>query len=116
MSPTIYDNVPRTSRLFREEIFGPVLTVTTFDSDEEALELANDTEYGLASSLYTTDLSKANRYARAIKAGVVSINCYSEGDITTPFGGFKQSGFLGRDKSIHAHLQYTEMKTVWMQN
>jgi gamma-glutamyl-gamma-aminobutyraldehyde dehydrogenase len=77
--------------------------------------IANDTHYGLAASLYTQDLNRAHRVAQAIRAGTVSVNCYSEGDITTPFGGFKQSGFFGRDKSIWAHEQYTELKTIWIQ-
>jgi gamma-glutamyl-gamma-aminobutyraldehyde dehydrogenase len=107
--------VPPTSRLFKEEIFGPVATFTTFEDEEEAVRLANDTEYGLASSLHTKDLSTAHRLARRIRAGVVAVNCYSEGDLATPFGGFKQSGFFGRDKGFMAHNQYTEVKTVWLQ-
>jgi 4-(gamma-glutamylamino)butanal dehydrogenase len=65
--------------------------------------------------LYTQDLNRAHRVARAIRAGTVSVNCFSEGDLTTPFGGFKESGFGGRDKSLWAHEQYTELKTIWMQ-
>ena len=99
----------------KEEIFGPVLAVIPVDSDEEAIAVANDTNYGLAASLHTRDLTKAHRFARAIRAGVVSVNTFSEGDLTTPFGGFKESGFFGRDKSSYAHEQYTELKTVWMQ-
>ena len=81
----------------------------------QAIAIANDTNYGLAASLYTRDLNRAHRAARAIRAGTVSVNCFSEGDLTTPFGGFKESGFAGRDKSIWAHEQYTELKTIWMQ-
>jgi gamma-glutamyl-gamma-aminobutyraldehyde dehydrogenase len=102
-------------RIAREEIFGPVLSVISVKDDEEAVAVANDTHYGLAASLYTKDLSRAHRVARALRAGTVSVNCYSEGDITTPFGGFKESGFFGRDKSIYAHEQYSELKTIWMQ-
>ena len=83
--------------------------------EEEAIALANDTEYGLTASLYSENVSRANRVARAIRAGTVSVNCFSEGDATTPFGGYKQSGFFGRDKSIFAHHQYCELKTIWMQ-
>ncbi len=112
---TIFDEVDPRMRIAREEIFGPVLSVIPFSTEEEALALANETPYGLAASLYTCDLDRAHRAARAIRAGTVSVNCFSEGDITTPFGGFKQSGFMGRDKSIWAHDQYTELKTIWMQ-
>ena len=100
--------------IYREEIFGPVLTIIEAQDDEHAIELANDTEYGLTASLYTTDLSKAHTLARRINAGTVSVNCYSEGDTSTPFGGFKQSGFGGRDNGLEAHEQYTEVKTVWI--
>jgi gamma-glutamyl-gamma-aminobutyraldehyde dehydrogenase len=112
---TMFDEVSNRMRIAREEIFGPVLTVIPFSTEEEAIAIANDTNYGLAASLYTRDLSTAHRAARAIRAGTVSVNCFSEGDITTPFGGFKQSGFGGRDKSVWAHDQYTELKTIWMQ-
>ena len=97
-----------------EEIFGPVLCVQTFETDEEAIELANDTEYGLAASLYTQNVSKAHRLSREIEAGTVSVNCYSEGDASTPFGGYKMSGFGGKDNGIQAHEQYTEQKTIWI--
>jgi gamma-glutamyl-gamma-aminobutyraldehyde dehydrogenase len=112
---TIFDRVTNQMKIAREEIFGPVLSVISFSSEEEAVAIANDTNYGLAASLYTRDLNTAHRVARAIRAGTVSVNCFSEGDISTPFGGFKQSGFAGRDKSIWAHEQYTEQKTIWMQ-
>jgi len=112
---TVFDNVKNSMRIAREEIFGPVLSVISVESEEEAVAVANDTNFGLAASLYTRDLSKANRVARQLRAGTVSVNCYSEGDITTPFGGFKESGFFGRDKSIYAHEQYAELKTIWMQ-
>jgi gamma-glutamyl-gamma-aminobutyraldehyde dehydrogenase len=115
VEPTIFDRVKRDMKIAREEIFGPVLSVLTFRTDEEAVALANDTSYGLTASLYSENLNRANRVARAIRAGTVSVNCFSEGDATTPFGGYKQSGFFGRDKSIFAHYQYCELKTIWMQ-
>lgn len=112
--PTIIDEVPHDHKLAREEIFGPILTVLTVSSLEEAIELANDTDYGLTASVFTANGRRAIRVAKAIKAGTVTINCYGEGNIATPFGGFKQSGFGGRDNGIHAHDQYTELKTIWM--
>jgi gamma-glutamyl-gamma-aminobutyraldehyde dehydrogenase len=112
---TIFDQVKPSMRIAREEIFGPVLSVLTFDTEEQAIAMANDTSYGLTASLYSQDISRANRVARALRAGTVSINCFSEGDASTPFGGFKQSGFFGRDKSVFAHYQYTELKTIWAQ-
>ena len=112
--PTIYDDVNRDDKLVTEEIFGPVLSVLTVKSFDEAMELANDTNYGLAASVFSANGKKAIRAARAIKAGTVSINCYAEGDISTPFGGYKESGFGGRDNGIHAHDQYTEIKTIWI--
>ncbi|MCR9257847.1 MAG: aldehyde dehydrogenase [Alphaproteobacteria bacterium] len=111
--PTIYEALP-TDRLAREEIFGPVLTVITVASDSEAIEIANDTDYGLTASVFTANAKRALRTARAIKAGTVTVNCYGEGDITTPFGGYKQSGFGGRDNGLQAHDQYTEVKTIWV--
>ncbi|MBU67035.1 MAG: aldehyde dehydrogenase [Cupriavidus sp.] len=114
VAPTVVDGVTAESRLFREEIFGPILSVTTFSSTEEAIALANDSVYGLAASVYTSNLNHAIRLSREIRAGVVTVNCFGEGDITTPFGGYKESGFGGRDKSVWAHDQYTEMKTIWI--
>jgi len=115
VEPTIFDNVRPKMKIAREEIFGPVLSVFPFNTEAQAIRLANDTPYGLTASLYTRNNSTAHRVARALRAGTVSVNCFSEGDAATPFGGFKQSGFFGRDKSIFAHHQYTELKTVWMQ-
>jgi gamma-glutamyl-gamma-aminobutyraldehyde dehydrogenase len=112
--PTVFDHVRNDMRIAREEIFGPVLSVIEFDTEQEAVRLANDTPYGLAASLYTDNLNVAHRVAREIRAGVVAVNCYSEGDMTTPFGGYKLSGFGGHDKSVHAHDQYTETKTIWI--
>jgi NAD-dependent aldehyde dehydrogenases len=102
------------SRLAREEIFGPVLTVLSVESFDEAISLANDTEYGLAASLFTANAKRALRGARALRAGTVTVNSFGEGDISTPFGGWKQSGFGGRDNGIHAHDQYTQLKTIWL--
>ena len=100
--------------LAREEIFGPVLSVIEVSSFDEAISIANDTEYGLCASIFTSNAKRAIRGARAIRAGTVTVNSYGEGDITTPFGGYKQSGFGGRDNSIHAHDQYTQLKTIWI--
>jgi len=100
--------------LARDEIFGPVLSVITVDSFDEAIQIANDTDYGLCASLFTANVKRAIRGARAIRAGTVTVNSFGEGDISTPFGGFKQSGFGGRDNSVHAHDQYTQLKTIWI--
>ena len=100
--------------LAREEIFGPVLSVIEVSSFDEAISIANDTDYGLCASIFTSNAKRAIRGARAIRAGTVTVNSYGEGDITTPFGGYKQSGFGGRDNSIHAHDQYTQLKTIWI--
>ena len=113
--PTIFDGVRNDMTIAREEIFGPVLSVIEFDTEAEAVAIANDTPYGLAASLYTENLNVAHRVARDLRAGVVGVNAYSEGDMTTPFGGYKLSGFGGHDKSVHAHDQYTETKTIWIQ-
>ncbi|GAB7528571.1 aldehyde dehydrogenase [Pseudomonas sp. 3A(2025)] len=114
IEPTIVDDVKPGSRLFVEEIFGPVLSVTTFTTIDEAIALANDTVYGLAASAYTSNLRNALRLSREIRAGIVTVNCFGEGDASTPFGGYGESGFGGRDKSIWAHDQYTEIKTIWI--
>jgi gamma-glutamyl-gamma-aminobutyraldehyde dehydrogenase len=114
LEPTVIDDVKPGDKLSKDEIFGPVLSVITVNSFEEAIEIANDTPYGLAASIFTANGRKALRAARAIRAGTVTINCYGEGDISTPFGGYKQSGFGGRDNGLHAHDQYTEIKTIWI--
>lgn len=113
VEPTILE-VARDAKQAHEEIFGPVLSVLTVDSFDEAIALANDTEYGLAASIFTANVKRAIRGARAIRAGTVTVNSFGEGDISTPFGGFKASGFGGRDNGIHAHDQYTQIKTIWV--
>src|SRR6516165_8816679 len=113
IEPTIFDNVTAGMTIAREEIFGPVLSIISVSSVDEAVRVANDTSYGLAASIFTANVGRAHRMARDIRAGTVTINCYGEGDVSTPFGGFKLSGFGGRDKSLHAHDQYTELKTIW---
>lgn len=116
VSPVIFDGVRNDMSIAQDEIFGPVLAVMTFETEAEAVEMANDSCYGLAASVWTDDLRTAHRLSRSIKAGTVTVNVYGEGDNSTPFGGYKQSGFGGRDKSIFAHDQYTEMKTIWIDN
>jgi len=113
VTPTIFAGVDNAMRIAREEIFGPVLAVIEFDSEEEAVRIANDTPYGLAAAVWTRDLSRAHRVARALRAGSVWVNQYDGGDMTAPFGGFKQSG-NGRDKSLHAFDKYTELKATWI--
>lgn len=111
---TVFADVTKDMDIFQQEIFGPVVAVTRAETDEEAIELANQTQYGLAATLYTKDISKAHRFARQLEAGTVGVNAYFEGGISTPFGGFKASGFGSRDNGIHAHEQYTELKTIWI--
>ncbi|MDF2488355.1 MAG: aldehyde dehydrogenase [Pseudomonas sp.] len=113
VEPTIFDGVDNAMKIAQEEIFGPVLSVLTFDSAEEAIAIANDTPYGLAAGVWTADISKAHLTARALRAGSVWVNQYDGGDMTAPFGGFKQSG-NGRDKSLHALDKYTELKATWI--
>ena len=113
VEPTIFDGVSNAMKIAQEEIFGPVLSVITFDTAEEAVQIANDTPYGLAAAVWTADISKAHLTAKALRAGSVWVNQYDGGDMTAPFGGFKQSG-NGRDKSLHAFDKYTELKSTWI--
>lgn len=110
---TIFDDVAPDSRLAQEEIFGPVLAVMSFDDEDQAVALANDTIYGLAASVWTGSLGRAHRLARRIRAGTVSVNTVDAVSPQTPFGGYKQSG-LGRDYSVHGMHQYMAMKTSWI--
>jgi gamma-glutamyl-gamma-aminobutyraldehyde dehydrogenase len=111
-APTVFADVRSDARIAREEIFGPVLAITAFDTEEEAVALANASEYGLAASVFTDDIHRAHRVSRALRAGTVSVNTVDALDVTTPFGGVKQSGF-GRDLSLHALDNYTALKTTW---
>lgn len=113
VEPTVFDGVSSRMKIAREEIFGPVLATLSFKTVEEAVRIANETVYGLAAAVWTSNVTTAHRVARALRAGVVYVNCYDADDITVPFGGFKQSG-MGRDKSLHAFDKYTELKTTWI--
>jgi acyl-CoA reductase-like NAD-dependent aldehyde dehydrogenase len=112
--PSIFSGVNNAMRVAQEEIFGPVLSVIPFDTAEEAVTIANDSIYGLAGAVWSRNIDTAHQVARAVRVGTMGINNYFGGDITVPFGGFKQSG-NGRDKSIHAFHDYTELKTTWIE-
>jgi gamma-glutamyl-gamma-aminobutyraldehyde dehydrogenase len=111
---TVIDDVTPEMGVAREEIFGPVVSVLAFDDPDEALRIANDSPYGLAATVWSKDIDVALRTARAVRAGTVAVNGYSEGNVGTPFGGYKTSGFGGRDKGLEALEQYTELKTIWI--
>ncbi len=113
MQPTVFSDVTADMRIAREEIFGPILGVTPFDDEAEAVSIANATDYGLAAGVWTSNLTTAHRMIRSIKAGVVHVNCYGGTDITVPMGGMKQSG-NGYDKSLHALEKYSALKTAWI--
>lgn len=112
VEPTVFDGVQNNMKIAQEEIFGPVLSAITVKGFDEAMAVANDTIYGLAGAVWTGSVKNAHRAAKAIKAGVVWVNCFDRGSMAVPFGGFKQSGF-GRDKSLHAMDKYTDLKAMW---
>ncbi|MFC6233901.1 aldehyde dehydrogenase family protein [Leucobacter soli] len=111
--PTIFEGVSNSMRIASEEIFGPVLSVIKYSSLDEAIRIANDTQYGLAAAIWTTDLHTAHSASRKLRAGVVYVNCYDVAEMSTPFGGFKQSG-LGREKSLMAMEEFSETKSTWI--
>lgn len=113
-APTVFDRVTPDMTLARDEVFGPVLAVTPFDTEDEAIRMANGTDYGLAAAVWTGNLSRAHRMVRAIDAGVVHVNTYGGADNTVPLGGHRQSG-NGHDKSLHALDKYVNLKTAWIQ-
>ena len=113
MSPTIFTNVDPQATIAQEEIFGPVLSVIAFDSYEQAVDIANATDYGLAAGVWTSNLSTAHSMIRDIRAGLVHVNCYGGSSLAVPLGGVKQSG-NGYDKSLHAFDKFTDLKSAWI--
>lgn len=116
VAPTVVTGVAPGSDITRQELFGPIVTVQAFDTRDEAIALANDIPYGLAASVWTTRLDDALALARGVEAGLVSVGAYSEGDLAMPFGGWKQSGFGGVEKSLRAFEQWTREKSVWIRH
>jgi len=112
--PTLFDNVKENMTIAQEEIFGPVLGVITVNNENEALNIAKNSKYGLHASVFTQDINKAFHLAKSLPCGTVSINTFSEGDIKVPFGGYKQSGSLSRDQGTEALNQYLQTKTIWI--
>lgn len=113
ITPGVFDAVSNQMVIAREEIFGPILVVIAVDGLDEAIQIANDTDYGLGAAIWTNRMTDGHRAARALRAGTVWVNCYDHTAINAPFGGYKQSG-QGRDKSLHAFDKYTELKTTWI--
>ena len=113
VSPTLFADVRNEMTIARQEIFGPVASVIPFAGVDEAIAIANDTIYGLAAGVWTRDVNTAFRLVREIEAGVIWINCFDEGDMTQPFGGYKQSG-QARDKCFDSVVSYTQMKSAWL--
>jgi gamma-glutamyl-gamma-aminobutyraldehyde dehydrogenase len=113
VQPTLFTDVSNEMKIAREEIFGPVASVIPFEGVEQAIAIANDTIYGLAAGVWTRDLDRAMKLVRGIEAGVIWVNCFDEGDMTQPFGGYKQSG-NARDKCFESLLEYTQMKSAWI--
>jgi acyl-CoA reductase-like NAD-dependent aldehyde dehydrogenase len=114
VEPTVFADVHNAMTIAREEIFGPVVGVIPFETEEEAVTIANDTAYGLSAAIWTSDLARGHRVSRQVHAGTVWVNNFDQADITAPFGGFKESGFGGKDKSLHALDKYTNVKTTWI--
>jgi len=112
--PTLFDNLKENMTIAKEEIFGPVLGILTVKDTEEALKIASNSKYGLHASVFTQNINKAFHLAKSLPCGTVSVNTFSEGDIKTPFGGYKQSGSLSRDQGTEALNQYLQTKTVWI--
>ena len=113
MQPTVFDGVTPDMKIAREEIFGPVLATLDFSDPEEAIVEANRSPYGLAAGVWTRDIGKAHRTARALKAGTVWVNTYNRYDPALPFGGYKLSGY-GRELGSAALDHYTQLKSVWV--
>jgi aldehyde dehydrogenase (NAD+)/gamma-glutamyl-gamma-aminobutyraldehyde dehydrogenase len=114
IAPTVFAGLTPDMTIAREEIFGPVLGILPVTSTDEALRLAADSDYGLHATVFTRDIDRALHMARRLPCGTVSVNGFSEGDIKTPFGGYKRSGSLARDNGVEAMDQYLQTKTIWI--